>query len=201
MLILSLLVSAAAAQTSQPAGNLIRRTSPAAAATQASSAQSANNGAGATRVVFSLAAVLGLILLLFWASRRMLPRGAFSAGGTQAIQILARAPLSPRHRVVLLQIGRRIVVVAEGGGGQHVSTLCEITDSDEAAALIGQIRAEQSNSKSFASLLNHATERFRSAEAPRPQADPVANELASTQQELDGLTERVRVMARQFERA
>jgi flagellar biogenesis protein FliO len=185
---------------------LIRRTTPATSATQPA-AKSIGNAGGSLRVVVSLAAVLGLIVLMYWASRRLIPRGALSAGSTRAIQVLARAPISPRQRVLLLQVGRRILVVAEGGGGgQPLSTLCEITDPDEAAALIGQIRGEQAaGPRSFASLLSSAAERFRSAESPNPQAaeepPPPADDLAATQQQLDGLTQRVRVMARQFERA
>ena len=195
------LTAAAGAQTSQPASGLIHRTGSA-SATQPTSVRSISNSTSPFRVLVSLGAVLGLIVLMYWASRRVLPRHALG-GGTRTVQVLARAPLSAKHRVVLLQVGRRVLVVAEGSATQPLNTLCEITDPDEAAALIGQIRSEQSaGSKSFASLLNSATERFRSAEAAPPQpADGNVDPLAKTQQELDGLTQRVRVLTRHFERA
>ena len=200
-----LIAGVATGQTSQPVGNLIHRSSSPTTQQTASAKKDANDGASGFRVALSLAAVLGLIVLMYWAGRRFMPRGALVGGGTRAIQVLARSPLSPRHRIVLLQVGRRVLVVAEGGGGQPLSTLCEITDPDEAAALIGQIRGEQqSNSRSFAALLSGAAERFRAADTAKPQAEAPPHEsddLEAAQQELDGLTERVRVMARQFERA
>jgi len=212
-LLVASIASLAVGQSSQPASNLIHRSAPgspnAAASSQpspSSISKSVTDAGGALRVGLSLAAVLGLILLMFWASRRLLPRRAFDAG-SQAVAVLARTPLSPRHRIVLLRVGKRILVVGESG--QQLTTLCEITDADEAAALLGQIRGEQTAaSRSFAALLSGARERFRVAASATPQAAddpaPVASqgdEIASTQQELDGLTERVRVLARQFGRA
>jgi flagellar biogenesis protein FliO len=206
-----LTAGAAVAQSTQPAtGGLIHRAGSASTppTTQAasSSAKSMSNSASMLRVVFSLAAVLGLIALMYWASRRMMPgRFVGEGGGIRAVQVLARAPLSPRHRVVLLQVGRRVLVVAEGTGQQPLNTLCEITDPDEAAALIGQVRSEQSNAKSFSALLTNAAERFRTHTSETPQASPTTapaeDQLAATQQELDGLTQRVRGLARHFERA
>jgi flagellar biosynthetic protein FliO len=186
----------ASAQTSQPADNLIHR-SPSA---QSSASRSANDvrGGGALRMALSLSAVLGLILLMYWATRRLLPRSAFASGDSAAVQVLARSPVSPRTRVVLLRVGRRILVVGESG--QQMTTLCEITDPDEAAALLGQIRGEQEGSgKPFSALLSSAIERFQAAQFPASlKSETDEDELASTHQELDGLTQRVRVMARHF---
>ncbi len=190
-----LLATVALAQTSQPSAGLIHRAGSS-ATSQPAGAKATPGDIGTFRVVLSLAGVLALIVLMYWASRKLMPRHGFG-GGSAAIRVLARTPLSPKHRVVLLQVGRRVLVVAEGTGPQPLSTLCEITDPDEAAALIGQIRGEQAGSKSFAALLNNASEKFRAAEPPTPEPDP----LAATHQELDGLTQRVRVMARHFERA
>ena len=207
ILVLSITVAAGAqtsqpAQASEPTSGLIHRAGASPSATQPTSARSISNSTSPLRIALSLGAVLGLVVLMYWASRRMLPRHAFG-GGTRAIQVLARAPLSAKHRVVLLQVGRRLLVIGEGSAAQPLNTLCEITDPDEAAALIGQIRGEQSaGGKSFASLLNSATERFRSAEAapPPPQSADI-DPLTKTQQELDGLTQRVRVLSRHFGRA
>jgi flagellar biogenesis protein FliO len=209
IILLLTFAGAARAPTSQPSwpsaaeGGIIRRTST--ATSQPSSAKAVDDSIGTFRVLLSLAAVLGLIVLMYWASRRMLPRGAFGGGGTAAIRVLGRASISAKHRVVLLQVGRRVLVVAEGAGAQPLNTLCEITDPDEAAALIGQIRSEQSaGGKSFGSLLNSATERFRAATADESRTNAMTSEqdpLAATQQQLDDLTRRVRGLARHFERA
>src|SRR5439155_12272344 len=146
----------------QPASNLIHRAATSQPSPSGSAAGSITGG-GTFRVVLSLGAVLGLILLLYWASRRLMPRGAFAMTGSRAaVEVLARTAVSPRNKILLLRVGRRILVVGEGG--QQLTTLCEITDPDETATLLGQIRGgEQSASKSFASLLDQATGRFRDA--------------------------------------
>ena len=178
-----LCAGAAAAQTTQPVAGEIRRNS-------AASADSNAAGPSATRTALSLAAVLALIVILFMAGRKFLPRRMFTqqAGGG-AIQVLARTAISPKQRIILLQVGRRILVVADGG--QSLTTLAEITDADEAAALIGQLQSEKSGG-SFTSALNGAMDRFRAAqERPEPQPD-----LSSMREEIEGLAKRVRGMAR-----
>jgi flagellar biogenesis protein FliO len=176
----------ASAQTTQPTGE-IRRT---AAASSASSASNAS-GPSATRVALSLAAVLALIMILFIAGRRFLPRGSLGQHAGGAVQVLARTIIAPKQRVILLQVGRRILVVADGGG--PLNTLCEITDADEAAALIGQLQSERGGS-SFSTSLSSAMERFRAAE-PEPARDPQPS-VDAVREEIEGLAKRVRRMAR-----
>ena len=191
---LLLLANVASAQSTQPAAGEIRRSTP---------ASSTSNPAGpsATRVALSLAAVLALIVVIFMAGRRFLPRGSFgqhAVGGGGAVHVLARTPISPKQRVILLQVGRRILVVADGAGA-NLTTLCEITDADEAAALISQLQIEKSGS-SFTTALNSAMERFRTAQhdpsrEPREAREPQPN-LDAMREEIEGLAKRVRGMAR-----
>jgi flagellar biogenesis protein FliO len=149
-------------------------------------------------VATSLAGVLVLIVILFMAARKFLPRGAFAhhaagsgsgGGGGGAIQVLARTAISPKQRIILLQVGRRILVVADGG--PSLTTLAEIDDPAEAAALIAQLQSEKS-AGSFSSALTGAMERFRSAQK-RDEAQP---DLSSIREEIEGLARRVRGMAR-----
>lgn len=177
--------------TEQP---IIRRD----AARAAIAAQSA--GPSAPRVALSLGAVLALIVGLFFVGRRFLPRGAFvqQAGGGGAVQVLSRTPVSPKQRIVLLQVGRRILVVADGGA--TLTTLCEITEADEAAALIDQLRSEKPGG-SFGAALSGAMDRFRSAQESRrePAGEPAREpqpDLDLMRQELEGIARRVRGMAR-----
>ena len=180
---------AAIAQTTQPAtaaGEIHRNPS----------ASSASNvrGPSATRVATSLAGVLALIVILFMAGRRFLPRGAFAhhrggGAGNGAIHVLARTAISVKQRIILLQVGRRILVVADGG--PSLTTLAEIDDPAEAAALIAQLQSEKS-AGSFSSALNGAMDQFRSAQKrDEPQPD-----LSSMREEIEGLAKRVRGMAR-----
>lgn len=192
-LLLLLAANSVSAQSTQPAsgaGDVIRRADSSAGSTKTA-------GPSATRVALSLAAVLGLIVLLAVAGKRFLPRGALGgvrqSGG--AVQVLARTAISPKQRVVLLQVGRRILVVADGGA--NLNTLCEITDADEAAALIAQLQSEKS-SGSFGAALSSAMDKFRAAQAEPPretQREPQPS-LDSMRQEIEGLAQRVRGMAR-----
>ena len=176
-----LLANAAIAQATQP--NEIRR--------DASQSVAANSTApSATRVALSLVAVLALVVVLFLVAKRFLPRGAFAQQAGGAVQVLARTAISPKQRVILLQVGRRILVVADGG--QALTTLSEIKDSDEAAALIAQLQTERS-SGSFTAALNSAMEKFRSAQSSAAEPQP---DIDSMREEIEGMAQRVRGMAR-----
>ena len=173
---------------STAAANPIHRSS--ASGTSGSSTPTDTSG---WQVAFSLAAVLALIVILYFISHRILPGGAFagSASASRAIQILARTPLGPKHRILLVQVGRRILVIAESPG-QPLATLCQITDPDEAAALIGQLGGDQRSA--MATFLAKGSD-------PPPRQSPDSSEFATTRQELDGLLQQVRTMAQQIGRA
>ena len=175
---------------SQPS-NLIHRTSPRPAS--APSAAAPSGSFDTSRVVLSLGAVLGLILLLRWGGKRI--GGGKLGTRSGAIQVLGRSYLSSRQQIIIVQIGRRLLVVGESG--QQLTTLCEITDPDEAAVLVGQLRGDttESAAASIANVFRETARRFRPAPAsPTPPADD--SQLANARQELNGLAEKVRVVAR-----
>ena len=94
-------------------------------------------------------------------SNRALPK--------EAMECLGRYYLTQKHQVQLLRIGNRIVLVSVMPDG--VSTLAEITDPDEAVALLGLCRRLDTNS---------ATEFFRKTvaklsdeELSRPSQRPI----------------------------
>ena len=93
-------------------------------------------------MLLALAVVIALILLLRWGGRRMfgLPGGGRAS---HAVQVLSRSALTPRQQVVLLKVGRRVLVVADNGS--QMNSLCQITDPDEVAGLVGQLRTEKGN--------------------------------------------------------
>ena len=179
------------ATTGPAEGQLINRRDASGAASAA-----ATSGPSAARVALSLGAVLALVVLLFLAARRFVPRGMLApsaAGG--AVQVLARTVIGPKQRIVLLQVGRRIIVVADDG--QRLGTLSEITDADEAAALIAQLQSQRQDG-SFSAALSSAMERFRAAQdAPADTSQPSQQPgLDAMRDEIDGLAQRVRGMAR-----
>jgi flagellar biosynthetic protein FliO len=212
ILVLMMAAGAVSAQSTQPAtplptpapaaqseSNLIRRT--ATSAPDGSSRATLPISPGNSRVLMSLGAVLGLIILMYWISRRVLPRGRFGPGA-RAVQVLGRTSISSKQRLLIVQVGRRVLVLADSG--QRLNTLCEITDPDEAAALIGQLQGEPQNSKgkSFGAALSGAMDRFQSVSGTLPKnSDDATEELDATRQELSGLMQRVRVMTRQIDRA
>ena len=190
----------------------------------------AGTGYDISRVVGALAIVLGLIFALRWVLRRSInPAGA--PGATNAVQVLTRSPLSPRQQLLLVLVGRRLIVVADCNG--QLNALSELTDPDEVAALVGQLRDEKLSaaSNSFGNLLGRlrrgADERMADGDGgaedesfPRVPHDmpelarehrggrdagPVDEDeagpsVASAQNEIQGLMERVRVISNQFRR-
>lgn len=159
------------------------------------------------RLLAALGIVIGLIFVLRWLSRLFFP-AATGRGKSRAVEVLARSPLSPKQQVMLLRVGRRLLVV--GDSGSQMNALCEITDSDEVAALVGQLRDEklQIPKRAFSSLFGRSRQAF---DAEEPAPDAAQNELrepeeedvpvASAREELNGLRDRVRLLAEQFKGA
>jgi len=198
---------AASPQSSLPSmdSQLIRRgttQTPASGATPSTPIMSLEG----PRVALALAAVVALIFIL-----RSIARRFFDMPGAQrssrTVQVLSRSIISPRQHILLVQIGRRVLVVGDSGG--QMNSLCQITDGDEIAALVGQIREEKlaSSAKLFGSLFNRAKERLDEDETEEnesiisdqtPEIPEDDSSLASTRDELTGLMEKVRLVSRQF---
>lgn len=186
--------------------------------TQKAATRAPSTGFNPTRLVTALGVVLVLILLLRWVGRRffgMADRGR----STRAVQVLSRSPISPRQQLVLLRVGRRLLVVADGGG--QMNTLSEITDADEVAALLGQLQDDHAGrmTTTFGSLFGKMRAPFEPEAAagnaasdqepdddaavlrrpalrvPAEEDDPA---VESTRQELSGLMDKVRTLSRQF---
>ncbi|HEY8667575.1 MAG TPA: flagellar biosynthetic protein FliO [Tepidisphaeraceae bacterium] len=157
------------------------------------------------RLGVSLAIVIGLILALRYASKWFFT-APNAARSSRAIQVLSRSIIAPKQQLMLVQVGRRLLVVANSGA--QINPLCEITDPEEVAQLIGQVRQEKSDSisKTFSALFGRAEQKFDETEktaaaemdagddAPE-QTDP---EVAATRQELSGLMTKVRGLAQQY---
>jgi len=120
--------------------------------------------------------------------------------------VVGRFPLAARQQVVLLQVGRRIIVAADCAS--QLSTLCQITDADEVAALLGEIDSARQSpaARPFTSWFSRATDAFTAEEhealAEGAESNREERERSALGQpertELAGLSEKVREMARQF---
>lgn len=91
------------------------------------------------RVMGALAIVIGLILLLRAAVRRM--GGPMLNGGKPSgvLLVLARYPVGRGQNLVLLKLGRRLLLCHQAKG--EMATLCEIQGEDEVAAMLARIEA------------------------------------------------------------
>ena len=79
------------------------------------------------RVTLSLAGVVLLIFGMRAVGRKMVP-GAAGTRSSLAVQVLVRSTISPRQQLLLVQVGRRLVLV--GSGGAEMNPLCQIDDPD-----------------------------------------------------------------------
>ena len=168
-------------------------------------------------VALSLGAVLGLIFVVYWLIRQMFP-GVAAARSSSLVRVLSRSVLAPRQQVLLLQVGRRVIVV--GDSGAQMSPLAQIEDPDEIAALVGQIESEKRPAASaFGGFFGRARAPFDSLESdPKPaiddRAEPTDDEadaaeeqppaelgLSTAQGELKGLMDRVKELSQNFRRS
>jgi flagellar biogenesis protein FliO len=161
-----------------------------------------STGAGAARVVLSLATVVGLILLVYYMARRM--GGGHALGGiggasAQPIRVISRVAISSKQRLLLIQVGRRVIVVADNG--QRIEPLCEIDGPDEVEELLGQCETRRA-----AAGRDAAPSRLR-AHLPWPvmrstnRIEPEPDDLTDAQQQISGLLQRVRGIARRADGA
>ena len=145
-------------------------TAPAAAATTrpaATTPAGISYGFELPRVLMALGLVLGLIFLLRWVMKSFFAGGvAGAAAGSRAMQVLSRSPLSPRQQLLLVRVGRRLIVVGDSAG--QMTALSEITDPDEVAALVGQVRDEKLSaaSRTFGGLFTRVRKGFNGGSEP-----------------------------------
>jgi len=106
--------------------------------TQVTSPTDANHPANIVdprRLILALSIVLGIIFTLRWVGRKYFP--AVGPKASSAVRVLSRSPIAPKRQVLLVQVGRRVLVLADNG--TQLNPLSEITDADEVASLIGQV--------------------------------------------------------------
>ena len=100
----------------------------------------------------ALTLVLGLIFLARWAIRRR-SKGFRSARVPQVVEMISRTSVSPRHQVMLIRVGARLLVV--GAGADSMNTLAEIDDPEQVSELLGAVEQAKvsSLSNTFAKAL------------------------------------------------
>ena len=199
LLVLTLSGAARAGVNEQP----LTFGAPAATSTDVTPSAPASSPASGTRMVMGLAIVVVLILGLKWFGQRVLGQGG-AARPTAMVRVLGRTPLAPKQQVVVLQVGRRVLVVADSHG--RMNALCEIAEPDEVASLIGATRnSDEAVEKPgiFRSALRRAAEPFggeppgSADDTDEADRDPDRPDTP----EVNGLLDRVREMRQQFKSA
>jgi flagellar biogenesis protein FliO len=188
------------------------------AATAPSTQQSALTGAPTRpkslidlpRLALAMGVVLLLIFLVRAVGQKFFPNITMSRA-TSAVRVLSRNSIAHKQQVLLVQVGRRILVL--GDNGSQMQPLSEITDPDEVAQLIGQATgAKEQFNKEF----DKAQDAFDQTPEPAPPTELAMSEDAEDAQgaddealpepmnaahgEINGLMEKVRGLARQLGR-
>jgi flagellar biogenesis protein FliO len=161
-----------------------------------------SNAADLLRIVFALGIVIGLILLLRAGLRRMssLP----GAGRNKLVTVLSRSMISPRQQILVLQVGKRLLVVGDSGGS--MSHLCELTDPDEIALLIGQSRQSadalsEVKKLSFGSIFRRANEPFDAQEEDAGERNEESADhppQVPSVEEVGGLLDKIKLLQQQY---
>ncbi len=151
------------------------------------------------RLLMALGIVLGLIIALKFLVGKMYP-GLSSGSKSRIVKVLSRSPIAPKQQVILLQVGRRIVVVGDSGG--QMGTLSEITDPDEVASLIGQVESTEliaAPKTMFSNLFGKARQDYDEPviSEPRFERNEEPNsEINAAQTEISGLIDRMRALTK-----
>ncbi|MEZ6243784.1 MAG: hypothetical protein R3B57_12165 [Phycisphaerales bacterium] len=123
----------------------------------------------AVRTLGALGLVVALILALAWAYKRVTGGRALGRFGARApsglVEVLARYPLPPRHTLVVLRFGQRVLLVSQPGKGGEPTTLCELDDPAEVAGVLEIVRESDGRSINarFREAISEADEMFESA--------------------------------------
>lgn len=145
--------------------------------------------------IMPLVMVMALVFALAWALKKIAPR--FGVAPVGSLRVVGRAALSPKNQLVLVEVGKRLVLV--GVSPDRVERITEITESIEVAGLTGKLRVpgQADSSGSFDTLLSIETTQFKSSDSSDVEESEV--ELAETSPRGEPLTKlmnRVRSLKR-----
>jgi flagellar biogenesis protein FliO len=98
-------------------------------------------------VLAALSIVLGAFLLLAWAVRKRMPKGAARLPD-EIIEVLGRTTLAAKQSLHLVRVGGKLIVVSVTAAGTE--TLTEITDSAEVARILAACQQHQAQSSTAA---------------------------------------------------
>jgi len=89
--------------------------------------------------------VFGVMAVLTWAGRKWLPQARAASTAQSVIRVLARQHLSSKQSLCLIKLGQKVVLL--GVTPEHIASVLEVRDPDEAASLVAAV--ESSRGRSF----------------------------------------------------
>lgn len=130
-------------------------------------------GGLAAVVTSSLAIVIGLFLLVVWFARRAMPRASLPLP-SEVLEVLGKSPLTSRHHLQLIRLGRKLVLISACSDGAE--TLSEIDEPGEVERLVGLCQQNRpgSVSTSFRQILDQLGTQKADAEVT-VESSPRAN--------------------------
>ena len=130
--------------------------------------------------VGALAIVLVVVAGGYWLVRRYLP--SVRTTGSNALRVVARTSVTPKHHLALVQLGRRFVLV--GVSGDRLQTLSEVTETQEVAEVAAQTGATLAGRPNgFDDLLAKESDDYHED----PDADDVEDLALSSQTPAQGV--------------
>jgi len=149
------------------------------------------------RIGAALIGVVSLIFLLQWGAKGLLGNkpGSRASG---AISVVARSNIAPRQQLLLVQVGRRLVLV--GNTGAAMNALCEINEAGEVSELLGKLATEKSGSiaRTFGMLFGKEESKFSgdgTDAVEREETEEEHHPVGLARREVNGLMETVRGLA------
>lgn len=150
-------------------------------------------GPSFSRVAVSLAVVTGLILALAWGYNRLTPGGI--ATQTGPVQLVSRTSVTPKHQVLLLKVGHRILVV--GDSGQGMQALSSVERPEEVTAILAAAGKSEAghdliSSDAFAASLASAEDEYEALPGADAIPADLVEQLGAADADVKQLIERVR---------
>ncbi len=140
--------------------------------------------------VWPLVIVLGILMLLCWIVRRWNP--SVRAAESGVLRTAARVGVGPKQQIVLVQLGRRYVLVGVCGDGMRV--LSEIDDPDEVAELAARTGTSLARGAGAFDhqLLEQASNFVEPESVPEVAQDVTRRRSSRASQQLNRLLQRLR---------
>ena len=114
-----------------------------------------NKTPGIWQPLFSLMAVLAVIVIAAWLIKKIFP-GQVNSGVGDVVQVIGRVHIDNKNSLCMAKFGNEIVLLGVGING--VNLIDKVSDPDKIASLIGKIESARvsSISKSFANVFKNA---------------------------------------------